>query len=87
MKDYDKMVEDWHNGAGEGMELHEYLGLTWEEYASQCVPIPKTLLDEMQRIREMADANRKREAATQLNNAFNIIFNRYEGAFKELADK
>jgi hypothetical protein len=27
-------VEAWHLGqAGEDQELHEYLGLTWEEYA------------------------------------------------------
>lgn len=26
------MIEAWHNGAGKGSELHEYLGLTWEQY-------------------------------------------------------
>lgn len=27
-------IEAWHfEGAGPGLELHEYLGWTWEEYA------------------------------------------------------
>ncbi len=30
----DDRIEAWHNGAGEGMELHEYLGMTWVEYAA-----------------------------------------------------
>jgi hypothetical protein len=25
-------VNAWHSGAGCGMELHEYLGWTWDEY-------------------------------------------------------
>lgn len=30
----DKLVNDWHNGAGEGLSLHEYLGVSWEDYAA-----------------------------------------------------
>jgi hypothetical protein len=29
----DAKVEAWHNGAGEGKPLHEFLGMTWEQYA------------------------------------------------------
>ncbi|WP_068059187.1 hypothetical protein [Nocardia xishanensis] len=29
----DDRVDAWHNGAGGGMPLHEYLGMTWSEYA------------------------------------------------------
>jgi len=25
-------IDAWHNGDGEGQELHEYLGWTWEQY-------------------------------------------------------
>ena len=28
----DDWVEAWHTGDGEGLELHEYLGMTWDEY-------------------------------------------------------
>jgi len=28
----DDWVEAWHEGEGLGMELHEYLGMTWDEY-------------------------------------------------------
>lgn len=28
----DASVAAWHAGCGDGMELHEYLGLTWAEY-------------------------------------------------------
>lgn len=34
-------TEEWHLGAGEGLELHEYLGLTWSEYADMFL-IPST---------------------------------------------
>lgn len=30
----DDKVEEWHEGAGEGMALHEYLGMTQEQYAA-----------------------------------------------------
>lgn len=26
------LVAAWHDGAGQGQELHEFLGMTWEEY-------------------------------------------------------
>jgi len=29
----DDYISEWHEGAGEDQELHEYLGLTWEEYS------------------------------------------------------
>jgi len=32
-EEIDRFVEDWHEGReGADMELHEYLGMTWEEY-------------------------------------------------------
>lgn len=31
--DIEVKVDAWHNGAGEGRTLHEYLGMTWGEYA------------------------------------------------------
>lgn len=31
--DIDDFIENWHNGDGEGLELHEYLGLTEEQYS------------------------------------------------------
>ncbi|WP_167553749.1 hypothetical protein [Pseudomonas syringae] len=32
-EDIHRFVEDWHDGCeGAGMELHEYLGMSWEEY-------------------------------------------------------
>lgn len=32
-EEIDRFVEDWHEGrVGADMELHEYLGMTWEEY-------------------------------------------------------
>lgn len=32
MKTIDDKIEEWHNGAGADMELHEYLGMSWKEY-------------------------------------------------------
>ena len=31
--DLDAAVEAWHSGAGDGLELHEYLGWSWVQYA------------------------------------------------------
>lgn len=31
--DIDDFIGRWHDGDGQGMRLHEYLGLTWDEYA------------------------------------------------------
>lgn len=28
----DARIDAWHNGDGEGQELHEHLGWTWEQY-------------------------------------------------------
>ncbi|MGY1946670.1 hypothetical protein [Nocardia asiatica] len=28
----DDLIDAWHNGAGYGMPLYEYLGWTWNEY-------------------------------------------------------
>lgn len=28
----DRLVDEWHNGAGAEEALHEYLGWTWDEY-------------------------------------------------------
>ena len=33
-EDIDDFIDLWHKGkAGEGLSLHEYLGMTWEEYS------------------------------------------------------
>lgn len=29
---FDTMVERWHEDEDTDLELHEYMGLTWEEY-------------------------------------------------------
>jgi len=29
----DTYVANWHQGAGDGRELHSFLGMTWDEYA------------------------------------------------------
>jgi hypothetical protein len=31
-EDIDDAIEAWHEGAGSGLHLHEYLGWTWDEY-------------------------------------------------------
>jgi hypothetical protein len=31
--DIDDFVQAWHDGKGRGQELHDYLGLPWDEYA------------------------------------------------------
>jgi hypothetical protein len=31
--DIEDFVKAWHEGGGFGQELHDYLGLTWNEYA------------------------------------------------------
>ncbi len=28
----DTLIDAWHDGHGDGKQLHEYLGMTWEEY-------------------------------------------------------
>lgn len=28
------LIDKWHEGEGAGKELHEYLGLTWAQYAT-----------------------------------------------------
>jgi hypothetical protein len=28
----DNAVDAWHEGGGHGVQLHEYLGWTWEQY-------------------------------------------------------
>lgn len=30
----DDLIDAWHNGAGEGQELYEFLGMTREEYSN-----------------------------------------------------
>lgn len=30
----DTAIDEWHEWDNSGMELHEYLGWTWEEYAA-----------------------------------------------------
>lgn len=34
----DQLVELWHSGQGPGQELHEFLGLTWEQYGQWVNP-------------------------------------------------
>lgn len=28
----DHLIERWHNGEGTGLQLHEFLGMSWKEY-------------------------------------------------------
>jgi hypothetical protein len=44
----DEMIDAWHDGAGQSLELHEYLGLTFDEYA-KVFRDPKTLNDAVRR--------------------------------------
>ena len=30
----DDFIDEWHLGDGEGLELYEYLGMTWLEYGA-----------------------------------------------------
>lgn len=32
-EEVDDAIDAWHDGAGPGQSLHEYLGWTWEQYA------------------------------------------------------
>lgn len=32
------LIEAWHRGDGAGLELHEYLGMTWEQYKAWAGP-------------------------------------------------
>ncbi|WP_157186566.1 hypothetical protein [Nocardia jiangxiensis] len=41
----DDRVDEWHNGAGLGMDLHEYLGWTWEQYQEWLEGRPKPITD------------------------------------------
>lgn len=29
---FEDKVEEWHNGAGYGLALHEYMGISWLQY-------------------------------------------------------
>jgi hypothetical protein len=29
----DDLIDLWHEGDGQGMSLHEWLGLTWDQFA------------------------------------------------------
>lgn len=33
MRDVHEGIKLWHDGHGQGLELHQFLGLTWLEYA------------------------------------------------------
>lgn len=43
-------IERWHNGEGSDQQLHEYLGLTWDEFccwfAENRLPEGHPLIDE-----------------------------------------
>jgi hypothetical protein len=34
IRNRDELIEEWHGGAGEGVSLAEYLGMTEDEYAA-----------------------------------------------------
>ncbi len=44
MDEIDDFVDDWHGNPNQDIELHEYLGMTWEEY-SLWVACPDCLSD------------------------------------------
>ena len=31
-EELDDLIDKWHNGAGKGKQLYEFLGWTWAEY-------------------------------------------------------
>ncbi len=35
---FDDLIQQWHSGAGQGQELHEFLGFTWAEYVAFTSP-------------------------------------------------
>lgn len=41
-EEFESKVEEWHEGDSK-LELHEYLGMTWEEYAAYVSPRRPTL--------------------------------------------
>jgi hypothetical protein len=48
--DIDDMIDAWHDsGPEEKRSLHEYLGMTWEEYCyhSETSKIPQSWLDRL----------------------------------------
>lgn len=52
----EEMIEAWHDGAGSGLELHEYLGLSWEEYGAVVLDPDKleaAVQQAMERLREI----------------------------------
>jgi hypothetical protein len=34
LDDYEQQIETWHATEEDGQPLHEYLGLTWEQYSA-----------------------------------------------------
>ncbi len=32
MSELEDRIDEWHDSPGEGRELHEHLGMTWDEY-------------------------------------------------------
>lgn len=44
-KDYEisEKVQRWHDGEGEGLELHEWLGMSWEDYKEWASPTRKKI--------------------------------------------
>ena len=53
----DDFVDQWHDGeAGKGQDLHEFLGMTWEEYSSWATK-PSTLSS-------ILDTHKSRDLAT-----------------------
>lgn len=33
-EELDERIDAWHNGDGDDLELHEYLGVSWQDYAA-----------------------------------------------------
>lgn len=47
-KDFIIKTEEWHNGAGEGLKLHEYLGMSFEQYGEYLKPKSNTVKEEFE---------------------------------------
>lgn len=46
----DDLIDEWHEAPEDGVSLHEYLGMTWEEYAiwvKDAQAIPERIIKSM----------------------------------------
>lgn len=69
-EEIDRFVEDWHEGrVGADMELHEYLGMAWEEYqlwatTASVLPFVRTARKHGTSLRQELEQGRVKMAAS-----------------------